>query len=101
MIVYNITIKIDVEAHDSWIEWMTETHIPDVLSTGLFASHRIFRLLEQDESEGLTYVIQYFCNDMDSFRIYEEKFAEQLREEHTEMFKNRFVAFRTLMETVN
>ena len=100
MIVYSITIKVDVEAHDSWLEWMTETHIPDVLSTEVFSSHKIFKLLEQDDSEGFTYVIQYFCNDLASFKIYEEKFAPQLKEEHTEMFKHKFVAFRTLMEVV-
>lgn len=101
MIVYNVTIKIDTEAHDSWVEWMTYTHIPDVLNTGLFTGHKMLRLLEQDDTEGFTYVIQYFCKDLSTFKLYEEKYSPLLRRQHTERYKNKFVAFRTLMEAVN
>ena len=36
MILYNVTIKVDHDIHDEWMEWMKQTHIPQVLETGLF-----------------------------------------------------------------
>ena len=36
MIVYNVTVNIDADVQERWIEWMKEVHIPDVMATGLF-----------------------------------------------------------------
>jgi hypothetical protein len=36
MIVYNVTVKVNTEVHDEWFAWMKETHIPEVMKTGLF-----------------------------------------------------------------
>ncbi|MBT6440423.1 MAG: DUF4286 family protein, partial [Flavobacteriales bacterium] len=26
MIIYNVTVKINNEVHDEWLQWMKETH---------------------------------------------------------------------------
>ena len=31
MIIYNVTISIDKEAETHWLDWMKNTHIPDVM----------------------------------------------------------------------
>ena len=36
MIIYNVTINVENDTHDTWFKWMKETHIPDVMSTGMF-----------------------------------------------------------------
>ena len=100
MIIYNVTIKINPEILDEWLRWMKEEHIPDVLGTGMFYEHKMSRLLEQDESEGITFIIQYLCVSMESYKIYREKFAPKLQEEVRRKFGGKFVAFRTLMEEV-
>ena len=33
MIVYNVTIKIDLDVHDLWLKWMKEEHMARVLET--------------------------------------------------------------------
>ena len=30
MIIYNVTIKIDLDVHDEWLAWMKLEHIPRV-----------------------------------------------------------------------
>jgi len=101
MVVYNITIKIDPAIEKEWIEWQKKEHIPRILSTGLFTDHKFFRLLEQDETEGITYVIQYFTSSIENYRMYIEEFAPLFREKTFIRWHNQVIAFSTVMKIVN
>ena len=98
MIIYNITINVDEEIHEDWLNWMRAVHIPNVMSCNLFVSHKICKLIVDDE--GHTYSIQYFCNTMQEFEEYQTKYAPKLQQEHNDKYKDRFVAFRTLLEEI-
>jgi len=80
---------------------MQEEHIPDVMDTGMFLEYRMCRLLGMDEPDGVTYAVQYFCTDMATLEQYQERFAPRLQAEHSEKFKDKFVAFRTVLEVVD
>jgi len=101
MILYNVTINIDSSVHDEWLEWMKSKHIPDVLATGLFIDNKIFRIITDDDEEGSTYSIQYYLNSMNDYEKYRDEFAGKLQEEHTGKYKDKFVAFRTIMESAD
>ena len=83
-----------------WLQWMREVHIPDVMNTGLFMDHKICKLLHEEEDGGVTYAMQYFCKDMDTFREYQTNHAKALQEDHSNRYKDKYVAFRTLMEVI-
>lgn len=100
MIIYNVTIKVDNDVADVWVAWMKNEHIADVLSTGLFADARLSRLLEQDDSEGTTYIAQYFADSMDQYLAYIDKHAIAMREKGFKAFGGKFAAFRTVMEVL-
>lgn len=101
MIIYNVTVNIDDSVHDEWIKWMKIKHIPDVMNTGLFIEHKICKVLTTHEGEtGTTYAIQYTCESMDDLEEYQNNHAPKLQEEHTKKYKDKFVAFRTLLELV-
>ncbi|HVT85450.1 MAG TPA: DUF4286 family protein [Chitinophagaceae bacterium] len=100
MIVYNITMKVDPSIEKDWIKWQREEHIPEILATGLFTEHKFFRLLEQDETDGVTYVIQYFASSLENYQQYVEKFAPLFRKKASDKWKDRFVGFRTVMQVV-
>ncbi len=99
MILYNVTVKVDQEIHDDWLKWMREIHIPDVMNTGLFLEHKLCRILHE-EPDGVTYAIQYFCKDMKTLHQYQVQHATKLQAEHTERYKDKYVAIRTLMEVI-
>ena len=101
MLLYNVTVKIDNSRKENWLKWMLEVHIPDVMKTDMFTEFKISRLLEQDDRFGTTYAIQYLCKNRTTYEEYQEKFAPELQKEHTEKFKNHFVAFRTLLEVID
>lgn len=98
MIIYNVTVKIDHEVHDDWYQWMKEVHIPEVMATGYFVKSQMCKLLHLDESDGITYAIQYYCESMDQLQEYHRLQAPALQKKHTDKFKEKYVAFRTIME---
>jgi hypothetical protein len=100
MILYNITLKIAADVETEWLKWMKENHIPDVMKAGKFLDARISRLLNKDEGDESTYVIQYTCENLEQYNFYIGNYAKALRDEHMAKYKNKFVAFRTVMEIV-
>ena len=35
MIIYNVTMNVESDIHDEWLNWMRNTHIPKYFATGL------------------------------------------------------------------
>jgi len=100
MFVYNITTKVDNIIEEEWILWQKEIHIPEILGTGFFYDHRFFKLLDQNEDEGKTYVIQYFALERKDYEEYVRKYAPALREKAFKKWGNQFITFRTLLKSV-
>ena len=100
MIIYNVTVNIESDVQEEWLSWMRQSHIPDVMRTGKFTGFRVLRIIGDEESGGKTFSIQYTCNSMSEFLEYEHDHAHALRAEHATKFKDKFVAFRTLLEVV-
>lgn len=98
--LYGVTVNINHDVHDEWLAWMKEQHVPDVMKTGMFTEYRICRLIGDAESGGVTYNIQYVCDSLQQYQQYQDVFAPALQAEHTEKFKDRFVAFRTILEII-
>lgn len=101
MIIYNVTIKVTWAIHDAWIEWMINTHIPDVMATGCFTKHQLVKLLELDEEEGPTYAAQYYAEAFSDYERYIDQYSQALREDGYNKWGNHFIAFRSIMEIVN
>ena len=83
-----------------WEKWMEQQHIPDVLDTKMFKWARFSKLLTLDTDDGITYSVQYCCKSMKDIHTYQAHFAQKLQQEHNEKFKDKFVAFRSIMEEV-
>jgi hypothetical protein len=101
MIVYNITIKIIHDIEEAWIQWQKEEHIPAIMATGLFSEYRFFRLLEHDDDEGRSFVLQLFAADIEQYQLYAKQYAPALQQQSLEKWGDRYIAFRTIMEVVN
>lgn len=101
MIVYNVTIKIEPEIEAGWLQWQKEEHIPEVMATGLFSEYKFFKLLDHDDSDGPTYIVQYFATSRANYDRYIDEYAPALRNRFVNRWGNRFVAFRTIMQVVN
>jgi len=99
MIIYNVTVNIENDVREEWLEWMKNIHIPEVMNTGHFLEHKICKVLV-DEEQGTTYSIQYTANSMEELEEYQKTHAPRLQKEHSNKYEGKFVAFRTLLEIV-
>ncbi|MCG9879335.1 MAG: DUF4286 family protein [Bacteroidia bacterium] len=101
MIIYNVTIQVEESIEKAWLQWMKEKHLADVLGTGMFTDYKMLKLLSLQEDEtGITYAIQYRSKNMENYERYQEEFAPALQAEGRELFGDKFIAFRTLLEEV-
>ncbi|MEX2513966.1 MAG: DUF4286 family protein [Cyclobacteriaceae bacterium] len=100
MILYNVTINIDEEKEDEFIEWMKSNHIPKVMNTGLFFEFRFFRLLQENNGDGVNYATQFYAQTLEELERYQGRYAEDLRKEFKDKFGSHFVSFRTVLESV-
>lgn len=100
MFIYNVTVNIADEAHNAWLKWMKEVHIPDVMKTGCFIDSQMLKVLYV-EDEGHTYSIQYKFLEMVDIEKYQKQFAPALQEEHKKKFDGKYAAFRTLLQIVD
>lgn len=101
MFVYNITMKVDNAIAEEWLQWQTGEHIPEIMSTALFVDHKFFRLLEHDDSDGPTYVVQYFAETKENYDRYIKEFAPALRKKAIDKWGDRFISFRTLLKVMH
>ena len=99
MIIYNVTVNIDNDVREEWLNWMKNVHIPDVMATGFFLENKICKVLV-DEEQGTTYSIQYTAANMSDYEEYQQQHAPRLQKEHTEKYGRKAAAFRTLLEIV-
>lgn len=100
MIVYNITSKVRWGILEGWLSWHMEDQVPRMLSIGAFDSYRFYRLLEQEDEEGPTFITQYFTDSLERYRQFVSDFASRFQEEGQRKWGDGFIAFRTLMESV-
>jgi Domain of unknown function (DUF4286) len=100
MIVYNVTTKVRWDILEAWLTWQLEEQIPAILSTGFFDSHRLFRLLEQDEEEGPTFITQFHTSGSERYQQYMTEYAPAIQRSGWEKWGEGFIAFHTVMESI-
>lgn len=101
MIVYNVTVKVEHAIANAWLQWLQQTHIPDMTGTGCFTHAVVLHLVEADDEEGITYAIQYHAPDQAAYERFLREFDDTMRKKAFEQWGNRFIAFRTIMQVVN
>lgn len=100
MIIYNITTKVDHTISEEWLQWQKEIHIPEIMATGFFSEHRIYKLLEHDDETGTIFVTQFYCVSRVNYDKYILQSAAQHRKQTFEKWGDKAVSFSTLLQNV-
>lgn len=100
MILYNITVIVEDGLSDEWLSWMNESFIPTAMSSGLFQSSRLLRVLGSP-NEGETFCLQFTCAELEAYNSFKDSYEKGLFEKLHGRFGNRLVSFNSLMELVN
>ena len=97
MIVYNVTVKVENEILDDWLDWIKD-HMPEVVNTGCFESFSFYELTEPKVDDQRTFVVQYFAKTEEDYQRYLSDFATEMRNDGIDKFGEKFVAFRTILK---
>uniref|UniRef100_UPI004056A1C3 DUF4286 family protein n=1 Tax=Zobellia laminariae TaxID=248906 RepID=UPI004056A1C3 len=90
MYIYNVTTNIEESAHDEWLVWMREVHIPDVLATGKFLNAKMSKILVEEDMGGVSYSVQFTTLSKEVLESYYKEDAPRLREDAHQRFPNKF-----------
>ncbi|MEM9685599.1 MAG: DUF4286 family protein [Bacteroidota bacterium] len=100
MYIYNVTVNVEEDIHDQWLQWMRTTHIPEMIATGKFTHAKMLKVLVEEETGGITYSIQYVTDSKGTLEKYYAEDASRLRQDGMSRFADKFVAFRTELEVI-
>jgi hypothetical protein len=100
MFLYNVTIGIDKDVELEWLAWMKEEHIPKIMETGMFAEFKIYKVLHDQDDGGVSYSVQYFAHTINHINTYFDNYAPTFLEQLRTRFRDKHVAFMTLLEEV-
>jgi Domain of unknown function (DUF4286) len=98
MVIYNITVGVDAGIEQEWLSWIEREHIPEIMGTGLFLNHKIYKVLHENPDGTISFCLQFFASSLDLAVRYLEDFAPTHAELQRIRFADRHVAFRTLLE---
>lgn len=101
MIVYNVTSKVDHSIAVLWLNWMKQEHIPEIIATGCFTHATILHMIETDETDGITYAVQYHAESKALYNRYIQDYAVQLSNKATTKWGSKYIAFRSVLQIVN
>ncbi|MFY7757460.1 MAG: DUF4286 family protein [Flavobacterium stagni] len=102
MIVYNVTCNMDKPLAPTWLNWMFQEHIPEVMQSGCFLECKVLKLLtEAEDNQGVNYAIQYTASSMEEYERYKQNFAPALQQKTKDKFGDQVLAFRSLLEVIN
>lgn len=100
MYIYNVTVNIQEDVHEKWVEWMKNEHIPDMLATKKFSKALMSRVMVEEQMGGFTYSVQYTAKNKEMLQRYYDEDSAILRAK-TKPFEGKFVVFRTELEVVS
>jgi hypothetical protein len=100
MFLYNITIGIDKIVEEEWLRWMVADHIPRVMATGYFIESKMYKVLHDQNDESTSYSFQFFAPSIKHVVNYLDLEAPAIMEDLKKRFRDRHVAFQTLLEEV-
>ena len=100
MILFSLTVNIDNEIKDEWLEWMKQTFIPNLWLTGFFVEKRFLKLLNEEEGNGSTFSLQLTLENLEALQEFEHHHLNDYRKMLYGKYTGRLVDFYTVLEKV-
>lgn len=100
MYIYNVTINVEKDIHQRWLDWMKNSHIPAMLATQKFSKALMTKVMVEEQIEGITYSVQYTTDSKQTLERYYKEDATRLRAQ-SKQFEGKFIAFRTELEVIS
>jgi len=99
MILYNVTLHVEEEIKNDWLEWMEKVHLPEVMATGKFVSFALYKIQNHEpEDRTNNYTVQYHANSIEDYEDYVKNYGPGLKKKTMERYGSKVIAFRTILD---
>ena len=98
MIIFNVTIKVDLDAHLAFLEW-AQRYL-GMQDEGSELPSKLFRLMGVDASDGITYCMQHYFSGLEALNVYRSKGELAFREDLSASFGDKLVVFASVLSEV-
>ena len=99
MFLYNVTHIVEDTVVDDWLVWMEKVHVPKIMATGNFITHKLWRVIDSP-NEGVTYSNQFFFEELEQYVAYMETYAPEFEAEIKERFGENVLSFTSILQDV-
>lgn len=100
MILYNITFNVELDVIDSFKDYLLQQHIPSLQFGEELLEHKLFRLLNVDESEAITLTLQYFLKDAGTYNQHLAVCDRELKKDIFQRFGEKVIYFCSVLEKI-
>ena len=97
---YNTTVNIEDSVHKKWAEWIQTSFLPDTLTTQLVKTHRVLKVLA-NENEGHNYAIQLGFENIQDLLNYQNTSHIDFLKQQAELFGEKALSFSTILKEVS
>ncbi|HUH74937.1 MAG TPA: DUF4286 family protein [Chitinophagales bacterium] len=100
MILYNITFHVELGVVADFKEFLIQEHLPFVTDSSHVLEHKLFKLLNVDESEAMTWTMQYYLEDMGTYNQHIAVIDTKLKKEIYERYGEQVLHFCSILEKI-
>lgn len=101
MLIYNITYLVADRETETWLQWMKEKVIPEMLAADIFANPQIAKVLTNLDEGGSSYSVQFHCDSAYELDKWQQTNVENLQEECSRMFGAEVLFFPTILKLID
>lgn len=100
MIIFNTTYCVSDKCYDSFLRWLKEQHLPEMLAHEAFLESKVSRVLTE-EQEGKTISVQLISPDLDAIANWNDAHGDKYRMEMASLFDAEVLFFASYMEVMD
>lgn len=98
MLIFNITFLVSENVSDRWLNWVSNQHIPFMVSTGFFTQPQLAKVLSDHGQEGTSYSVQFHITNHAKLDEWHQLHAEEMQRECRANFGEEVLFFTTALE---
>ena len=101
MLIYNITYLVAERETETWLQWMKEKIIPEMMAAEIFAKPQIAKVLNNLDEGGNSYSVQFHCDSAYELDKWQQSNVGNLQEECSKMFGSEVLFFPTILKLID
>jgi hypothetical protein len=101
MIIYNTTYSVSDKVYGSFLKWVKEKHIPQMISSGYFSEFKLSRVLTDEDQEGNSISLQLTAENVNAVSQWREQYGDLFEMEISSLFSVNVLYFSTFLEIID